>query len=169
VKRVLKVVGVLFAVWFATAFAIVVVHHDDEPAPADAVVVLQGSRTRLPIAYRLVRDGYAPLLVVSRGSRTKLEDRVCAGRTDVRALCFRATSTRGEARQLGRLARERGLRTVNVVTSHFHVFRARILLERCYHGELRMVGAPQSTWRLPKDMVDETLKLAYQLVYARGC
>jgi uncharacterized SAM-binding protein YcdF (DUF218 family) len=155
--------------WLAAAIALFVVHHDDAPARADAVVVLQGSRARLPAGYRLARDGYAPLLVVSRGSKLKLEDRICAGRAGVRAVCFRATSTRTEAEFLGRLARERGLRSLDVVTSDFHVFRARIVLKRCYHGELRMVGVAEPWWRLPKQMVSETLKLGYQLIVARDC
>jgi len=87
------------------------------------------------------------------------------------ALCFRAVpySTRGEARAIARLATAHGWRMVDVVTSQFHVFRARILIRRCYHGGLRMVGAPEPVWRLPYDAAKETVKLVYQEVVARGC
>jgi uncharacterized SAM-binding protein YcdF (DUF218 family) len=132
------------------------------------VVVLSGTRQRLPVGQRLVREGYAPLLVVSRSTDPNTaERRACrAG-----ALCFRAKpySTRGEARAIARLAAARGWRTVDVVTSQFHVLRARILIRRCYHGGLRMVGASQSPLRLPIDMAKESLKLVYQEVFARGC
>ena len=141
----------------------------DEPFHADAVVVLQGSDTRLPVGHRLVQEGYAPLLVVSRGSKTELEARLCGDNPDVRVLCFQATSTREEARFIGHLAEERNWQRLDVVTSHFHVFRARLILRRCYHGELRMIGAPQSARRLPKEVVKESAKLAYQLVVARNC
>jgi uncharacterized SAM-binding protein YcdF (DUF218 family) len=58
---------------------------------------------------------------------------------------------------------------VDVVTSQFHVFRARIVIRRCYHGGLRMVGAPESLLDLPFEVVKETAKLAYQEVFARSC
>jgi uncharacterized SAM-binding protein YcdF (DUF218 family) len=135
---------------------------------ADAVVVLSGTNQRLSVGQRLVREGYAPLLVVSRSTDpTVAEQRACASG----ALCFRAEpySTRGEARAIARLAAARGWRTVDVVTSQFHVFRARILIRRCYHGGLRMIGASQSPLRLPIDLAKESLNLVYQEVFAPGC
>jgi uncharacterized SAM-binding protein YcdF (DUF218 family) len=169
VRRLLVVLGILLAAWLAVAIALFVVHHDDPPARADAVVVLQGAKSRLPLGYRLVREGYAPLLLVSRGSKLELEHRLCDGETDLEVICFAATSTRGEARIVTRIAHERNLRSLDVVTSQFHVFRARRIFERCYDGELHMVGSGQTWWRIPKYMVDESLKLAYQSVFARGC
>ena len=130
--------------------ALFVVHHDDPPMRADAVVVLQGSKTRLPLGYRLMQQGYAPLLLVSRGSGLPLEHRLCDGETPLEVVCFSSTSTRGEARIVARIARERKLRSLDVVTSQFHVYRARKVFERCYDGELHMVGAPQTWWRFPK-------------------
>ena len=168
-RRALIVVAVLFAAWLAVAIALFVVHHDDRPAKADAVVVLQGSTTRLPLGYRLVQEGYAPLLLVSRGSRLELEHRLCDGETPLRVICFSATSTRGEARIVSRIAHERKLRSLDVVTSQFHVFRARRIFERCYDGQLHMVGAPQTWWRVPKQLVMESVKLGYQSTFARGC
>ena len=158
----------LIVAYVAIAAYLFVVHHDDRPAKADAVVVLSGTKQRLPVGERLVREGYAPLLVVSRSTDpTAAEQRAC--RTG--ALCFRAVpySTRGEARAIARLAAAHGWRMVDVVTSQFHVFRARILIRRCYHGGLAMVGAPEPAWRLPYDAVKETVKLVYQELVVRGC
>jgi hypothetical protein len=169
VRRLLVVLALLVGAWLLAAVVLFLVPHDDRPVRADAVVVLQGSDTRLPVGLALVEDGYAPLLVVSRGSRKKLERRVCAGRAPVPVLCFRSTSTRGEARFIAALARRRGLETIDVVTSQFHVLRARIVLGRCFHGELRMVGSANPSWRMPLVMLSESAKLAYQLVVARGC
>ena len=168
-RRALQVLAVLFAVWLTVAVALFVVHHDDPPAHADAVVVLQGSKTRLPLGYRLVQDGYAPLLIVSRGSKLALERRLCDTETPLEVVCFSATSTRGEARIVSHIAHERKLRSLDVVTSQFHVFRAGIVVERCYHGDLRMVGSPQPAWKLPLYAVKESAKLAYQLTVARDC
>jgi uncharacterized SAM-binding protein YcdF (DUF218 family) len=164
-----RVIVVLLAAWAAVAVALFVVRHEDRPAHADAVVVLSGARPRLPVGLRLVHEHYAPLLVVSRGHSAPLEARVCARREHV--LCFDAHpySTRGEARQIGRLARSRGWRRIDVVTSHFHVFRARMLLRRCYDGDVRMIGAPQSDWKLPFDSALESAKLVRALTFERGC
>jgi uncharacterized SAM-binding protein YcdF (DUF218 family) len=89
----------------------------------------------------------------------------------VRVICFTAypSSTQGEAEYLAHVANEEHLKSVDVVTSQFHVFRARIILKRCYKGELHMVGAPQPWWKMPWYALTEQAKLAYQLVIARSC
>jgi uncharacterized SAM-binding protein YcdF (DUF218 family) len=173
-RLLLSVVVLVVLVWAAVAGVIYAFHHGQDPVHADAVVVLEGSKTRLPLGIELVREGYAPLLVVSRGDRKPLEQRLCAGRLripHVRVLCFSALpfSTRGEAEFIGRLAQSDRLSTIDVVTSKFHVYRAGILIRRCYHGRLRIVGAPQSTWRLPLYLASETGKLVYQVTVARSC
>jgi uncharacterized SAM-binding protein YcdF (DUF218 family) len=165
IRRVL--VG-LVIVYLTAAGYLFVVRHDDRPAKADAVVVLSGTSQRLVVGERLVRQGYAPLLVVSRSTHPKpAERRACQDG----ALCFRADpfSTRGEARAIARLAAAHHWRLVDVVTSQFHIFRARIVIRRCYRGGLRMVGAPESLLDLPFEVVKETAKLAYQEVFGRGC
>ena len=166
IKRALLALVVAYV---AVASYLFVVHHDDSPVKADAVVVLSGTRQRLPVGERLVRQGYAPLLVVSRSVRpSRAELRACRPGG---ALCFRADpySTRGEARAIARLAAARHWKTVDVVTSQFHVFRARILIRRCYHGVLKMIGAPERIAHLPIDVVKETVKLGYQEIVARAC
>jgi uncharacterized SAM-binding protein YcdF (DUF218 family) len=169
VTRLVRLLALLVAVWLVWAILLFVVHHDDEPGRADAVVVLQGASTRLPLGYRLMQQRVAPLLLISRGSGQKLEDALCNGRTRFDVVCFSASSTQGEARIVTRIARERGLRSIDVVTSQFHVYRAREIFERCYHGDLRMIGASQQWWRLPKYVLTESAKLVYQSTFARGC
>lgn len=163
----------LIVVWGAATITLFIVRHGDKPVHANAVFVLSGSSTRLPMGLRLVRDGYAPLLVVSRTtpSPTALEQRVCAHKLDVHVLCVRAKpySTVGEAELLARMAAARGWRSVDVVTSEYHVVRARILLRRCYHGRLRVVGAPDQLLLLPWNAVLEGVKLVYHELVHRGC
>ena len=163
-----RLLALVVAAWVVVAVLLFVVHHDDRPVKADAVVSLAGTHARLPVALRLVRAGYAPLLVVSRSDHPDaLELRACAHRVGMRVVCFRAHpySTRGEARFIG----AHHWRTVDVVTSQFHVLRARVVIERCFHGTLRVVGAPESKLRLPVDMAKESAKLAYQELVARSC
>ncbi len=165
--------GLLVVAWAFGAIALFGIHHDGPPVHADAVVVLEGSNTRLPLGVKLVQEGYAPLLVVSRGDSKKLEQKVCGGTDHLKArvICFYAkpASTRGEAEEIGRLAERLELRRIDVVTSQFHVFRARMLIRRCYHGDLHMVGSSQPEWKFPLYALSETAKLAYQLVFARSC
>ncbi len=163
---------VLILAWAAAGAWLFVVHHGDKPFGADAVVVLAGTRQRLPVGLELMRRGFAPILVVSRSrSASPLESSTCDERHRYRVVCFQAHpySTHGEAEEIGRLAVSHHWTRINVVTSDFHVFRARILVNRCYHGSLRMIGAPQSTKHLPIDVVEESAKLVYQETAQRGC
>jgi len=166
----LRVVAAAVLAWAAAVAIVFAVDHGDRPVHADAVVVLSGSRSRLPVGLRLVREGYAPLLLVSAGGGSRLEREVCGGRS-ARVRCFAAVpySTRGEAEAIGRLARQLHLTRIDVVTSQFHVVRARMLITRCYHGALRMVGAPQEWWKLPWFAFTETVKLVYQVTVVRSC
>ena len=82
---------------------------------------------------------------------------------------MRSHSTRGEARAIGRLARRHHWTSIDVVTSRFHVFRARLVIRRCYDGALHMVGAPQRAVHLPIDVLRESAKLVYQETLQRGC
>jgi uncharacterized SAM-binding protein YcdF (DUF218 family) len=169
---VIRLLLLFVVAWVAAASYLFVVHHGDKPFGADAVVVLAGTKQRLPVGLALMKRGFAPLLVISRSSPpSALQASTCAGRHRFRVFCFDAHpySTHGEAEEIGRLARANHWARLNVVTSNFHVFRARILLKRCYHGALRMIGAPQSTKHLPIDMLQESAKLVYQETVQRRC
>ena len=134
---------------------------DEEVETADAIVVLAGSKFRLPVALDLLERGVATDLVISDGldPRSPSTVRLCRERSLV--LCPKPDpySTRGEARLVAGLARERGWDSIVVVSSRFHLFRSRILLERCYDGELAFVGAPSPWWRQPVSIASEWLKL----------
>lgn len=149
------------------------VQRGDRPIRADAVFVLAGSSARLPVALRLVREGWAPLLVIDRTRpvAAPLERRACAHRLDVQVLCVSAIpySTVGEAELLARLARASGWNRVDVVTSDYHVLRARLLVRRCYRGRLRVVGAPDELWLLPANSALESVKLVYHELVHRSC
>ena len=136
---------------------------DDRVAKADAVLVLAGQKKRLPVALELVERGVAPVLVISDGldPRWKQANRLCrSGGPNV--LCPRPDpySTRGEAQMAARLAEEHGWDSLAVVTSRFHLFRARRLFERCLDADLAFVASPQPGWRLPVAVVLEWVKLA---------
>ena len=144
-------------------------------ARADAVVVLAGARgPRLAKGLELVRRGVAPVLVVSDGwSPTWPEaNRLCAGRpAPVRVTCFHPDpySTRGEARAFARLATRRGWRSAVVVSSRYHLLRARMLFERCYDGTVYTSGTDTTLLGRVLAAPIETLKLGYALLVKRAC
>jgi uncharacterized SAM-binding protein YcdF (DUF218 family) len=142
---------------------------------ADAAVVLAGGRgPRLSEGLALVREGVAPVLVVSDGwSPTWPEaNRLCARRqAPVPVVCFHPDpySTRGEAEAFARLAAERGWRSVVVVSSRYHLVRARMLFERCYEGTVSTASSNGSLWARIVAAPIETVKLGYALLIKRGC
>jgi uncharacterized SAM-binding protein YcdF (DUF218 family) len=103
------------------------------------------------------------VLVISDGldPRWTQANRLCRSGDPERIVCIRPEpySTRGEARLAGRLARERDWDSLVVVSSRFHLLRARRLFERCFRGELAFVGAPNPRWRLPLSIALEWVKL----------
>lgn len=179
IRRLLLVLAALVAAWLvACVFLFVWPRADSPPSRADAVVVLSGGlNQRLDPALALVRRGVAPVLAISsafHGSRWKKAQRLCRGEegpTRFRVLCFDAVpySTQGEARTIARLARSHGWHRVVVVTSTYHVTRARMLVRRCYHDALWVVGTGSPWWRLPMEWASETGKLIVQLTVRRGC
>jgi uncharacterized SAM-binding protein YcdF (DUF218 family) len=136
--------------------------------------VLAGARgPRLARGLALVRGRVAPVLVVSDAwSPTWVEaNRLCAGRpAPVRVLCLHPIpySTRGEARAVTRLAADHHWRSILVVTSRYHINRARILFERCYDGAVYTEGAQESFADRLVATPLETIKLAYAYV-RQGC
>ena len=179
IRRLVLATTVLLGAWLvACAFLFVWPRADQVAAKADAVVVLSGARNaRLDPALALVRRGVAPVLVISSAAQDPkwlTARRLCSARpgsTPFRVLCFEARpySTQGEARAIARLARQHGWSRVVVVTSTFHLTRARMLIRRCYKGGLSMVGAGSPWWRLPEEWASETGKLFVQLTLRRGC
>jgi len=67
------------------------------------------------------------------------------------------------------LARSHRWSHIVVVTSRFHVTRARMLVSRCYDGDAEFVGTHSPWWKFPGEAVSETGKLLVQLTVQRGC
>jgi uncharacterized SAM-binding protein YcdF (DUF218 family) len=161
--------------WLALCALLFVWPREDDPERADAVVVLSGGRKfRLEKGLELVRDGVSDTLVISDGRAEGWPEanRLCEeGADGFRVVCFKPDpySTQGEAEGVARLARERGWRSVAVVTSRFHVFRSRMLFERCFPGEVDAVGAGYKLRYLPLALFWETGKLSYAVTVDRDC
>lgn len=118
----------------------------DQLRHADAILVLGGAHyNRYPFAMGLAAQGWAPELVISNplGEDDPWLSEICATpEPKYRLHCFAPDppTTRGEGRELRRLASLHGWQSVIVVTFRPHVSRARFILEQCFDGDLIMVA-----------------------------
>jgi uncharacterized SAM-binding protein YcdF (DUF218 family) len=154
-------VAFLLVAWLVLCFLVVQHPTINRVTHADAVVVLgPPDNYRLSAAERLVAEGVADQLLISVpatgfGRAVQLCAHPPAG---VRATCFKPDpgTTRGEAEATRRMAHTQGWTTVVVVTSKFHVSRARMIFDRCLDGTVETVSAHQSI---------SPAQWAYQYVY----
>jgi hypothetical protein len=140
---------VIVVLWIGLCYQVVenptVVAH---PTNADAIVVLgPATSARTDAAVALARQGRSHILVLSNATThthaTQLCDHPPTGWT---LICFvpEPGTTRGEAEYVRTLAARYGWTNLIVVTSRFHISRARLLLKRCLNGAVQMVAAPES-------------------------
>ena len=181
-KRLLVVLLLLIsaiAVFSVATYQLFIDPQIDPVRRSDAVVVIAGGPLRLKKGIELVKQGIAPLLIVSnpRGGWAYKEEapHLCDGhgtRRPFELICFHPNpeSTQGEARAVQRIAATRHLRSVIVVTSYFHVSRARIEMSRCFHGRLAVIGTPlNNPAKEPFWIALEWPKLIYAETLNRGC
>ncbi len=140
----------------------------EPPARADAVLVLGGAHDgREQLGLRLAHEGYAPRVVFSNPyENSPMLNRICHGGYSFEVLCFDPSprTTRGEGRELARLARTHNWRRVIVVTFTPHISRARYILSKCWDGELLFTD-PEPNLSIPRWAYD----YAYQSVgYAKA-
>ena len=145
-RRTLLIAGVAAPVLVAIALGVVnlelfVWPHSDSGSlqHADAVVVLAGGEgERLDHGLELVRRGVAPTLVASTGP-----NELCSVSEPFEVICFlpKPNNTRGEVEEVARIADQHGWHSIVLVTSTYHVTRARLLLERCYSGTVEVAPA----------------------------
>jgi uncharacterized SAM-binding protein YcdF (DUF218 family) len=115
---------------------------------ADAIFVLGGFEyDRYPFGLHLGAEGWAPKVVVSNPNGPNdpwLTDYCATPPANLDLYCFipDPSTTKGEGRELGRLATQFGWRSVIVVTFKPHISRARYILEQCFDGDLIMVASP---------------------------
>ena len=163
----------LLVLAFAAASAILfawVPFSTTHPRKVDAIVVLAGSSSRLPLALKLFRAGVAPTLAISRDPEEDARVSLCR-LPPSHAFCFSAKpySTRGELRAVARFARQRHWRSVAIVSSRFHLFRIRVLARRCTDLRLELVPAHVKWWTWPKSIATEWAKLAVAETTRRSC
>ena len=149
---VLLVLTILVVLWLAVCHAVLDTPRVDPVKRSDAVFVLgPPDPSRMAHAQDLVFNQHvADTLVISSPDPQPFDPpnlqeyystrSFCAPRQDVEVICFKPdpSTTQGEAMELQKLAEKRGWDTVTAVTFTQHVSRSRLILSRCYPGELRM-------------------------------
>jgi hypothetical protein len=119
----------------------------DHPEHVDVVLVLGPiNDTRMQAARDLVDAGRADALLVSvtdPASDDRLTRSACDPAQAAVVICFAPDpdTTQGEARALAAAAAEHGWTSAAVVTITPHLDRARLIVGRCFAGDLAMVDA----------------------------
>jgi uncharacterized SAM-binding protein YcdF (DUF218 family) len=169
VRALLVLLVVLLLALAAGSAVLFVWPREDEVAHADAIVVLAGNfKDRLPEGRRLWERGVAPTLVLSVEPEPDYPRALCRR---PRVVCFEADpySTSGEAETLAPIARRRGWKSILLVTSVYHVTRARMLFGRCVAGKVYAVGVDEPALELLHGIVWEWPKLGYAVAVKRAC
>lgn len=145
----------------------------DVPDRVDAIVVLGGGEQVRPrTGLALHADGVADALVLSAGTSEGAADHGvhCA---DAGVFCVEPEpgTTAGEASTVAALADEQGWSSLAVVTSTYHLGRARMLFDQCFAGALSMVEAPvpRTSRDFLGDVVRELPDLVAGATFARAC
>ncbi len=160
-RRIVSVVGTVVVVVLAFlgigGTAIFRNAPQDPFGPADAVFVLGGEHDgRESYGRQLVRDGVAPMLVLSNPypSSDSLMRTMCNPReAQVPVICRRPepSTTYGEALLIKELVAEHRWKRVVVVTWQYHLPRTRYVFERCFTADSAMMimRAVPRQYRLP--------------------
>ncbi|WP_172465446.1 YdcF family protein [Arthrobacter sp. Hiyo1] len=154
-------------VWAVVGIFLYVAPPADQPKHADVLFVLGPPDQRIGYAEQLMQQGYSPTIAVSSpiGKDGKFEAGICTAQRPYRIICFNPDpfTTQGEARELKNLSDQYGWKSANVLTAQFHVTRARVIVSRCYGGDLHMIAQHRS---LPLVSLSRpTSSWAYQYLY----
>lgn len=135
----------LLLLWGIAGVFLYVAPNVDIPRRTDVLFVLAPAGERLEYAKEIMDEGFAGTLAISLpavATDASLKSAPCDDVRSYRIICFEPdpVTTQGEARALQRLAEENGWKSASVLTAQSHITRARVLIQRCYGGELVMIA-----------------------------
>jgi uncharacterized SAM-binding protein YcdF (DUF218 family) len=141
------------------------------PARADAIIELGGPGNRDGAALALAREHRAPLVIQSTVIEEAGTNSCLPPIPDVTIMCFHADpgTTRGEARQIGALAAEQHWKSVILVTSRDHAWRAQLRVRRCFPGDVYVSMTSLPLWAWFRQIPYQWGATAKALVSERAC
>jgi uncharacterized SAM-binding protein YcdF (DUF218 family) len=162
IRWAFALVAALLTTWLVGGYFVVVHPVTNRLQRVDAIVVLGAPDVdgREIYGLELAQELYAPVVAISVESlrQHRLNAPCNGGAVGVTVMCFIPSprTTQGEARQIRAYAAKYGWKSIIVVTSSYHISRARLIVQRCFHGQIIM-AAPSVRHSL--------LTVAYQYLY----
>jgi len=156
---------------FSVAFVRFLLPTDDVPRDPDVVVVLGGAGAERAALGIELAERYDARLMLSSSAAVfgERQGRMCS----VDAICIEPIpeTTRGEAREIARLAEQEGWDHVTVATSAFHTSRSRLLFRQCLGDRVTVVGAvsERGSRTTPALMLREGLGVIAGATIQRAC
>jgi uncharacterized SAM-binding protein YcdF (DUF218 family) len=173
---VLMTVVIAIALLTAVTMRLFVWPTTDRVEDPDAVVLFVGGRgERLEKAVELVRQHNVDALVIPNGTDPTwpAANAICSEPQQFLVFCPtpQPDTTRGEARTIAELAGQEGWDRLAMVTSDYHMSRARLLLSRCFDGDVAVVRADSRLGPLDRAVriAHEWVGLARARVIDRSC
>ena len=170
-RRLLWSLGTVVVVFVAATLALFIYPPTDLPRHVDGILSLNGhgEQAREALAVSLAEKGYAPVLLFSQGSSAN--NTPCPKVPRVSVVCFAdaTDNTRGEARWAGQYAERHHWHSLLIVPSRTQATRARLLVERCFSGQVVVVPAAEPLWDTPDDVFHEWGGVLAALSIYRGC
>ena len=169
-QRWLLATGALALAVFVVASAVLFVWPAaDHPRPVGAILSLNGEdeSARESQAIALAEKGYAPVLLFSQGHFAT----ACPSVPRVKVVCFIPVPNRtvGEVRFAADYAKQHDLSSLMIVPGRAQTTRARVLIRRCFPGQVVMVPASVPLLAIPFEVVYEWGALAKALLLDRHC
>jgi hypothetical protein len=151
VGRQVAVVAVVLLAVFTAATARIFVWPSLPRLPrhVDAIIELAGPGDRDSVATELAKEHLAPLLIQSTLPGDITNPETCLPPIPgVTIECFTPVpaTTRGEARYIGEQAAAQHWRSVIIVTTPDHAWRAKLRVERCFPGQVYVATSPLPKW-----------------------
>jgi uncharacterized SAM-binding protein YcdF (DUF218 family) len=141
------------------------------PDRVDAIIELAGPGDRDAAAIALAMQGRAPVLVQSTIAGDARTDRCLQPLPDVTIECFvpDPETTRGEARWIGEQAAQQHWRSIIIVTTPDHAWRARLRVERCFPGIVYVATSPLPKWDWFAQIPYQWAATVKAELFQRGC
>ena len=169
-RRILAGVLALVLVFAALTARVLVWPAQGMPSHVDAIIMMAGPGDRVSAAVRLARERRAPVLVVSQGQHGYSNP--CPPPVPgVQLICFDPDpgNTRGEAEFAASLAGKYHWHSIVLVTTAEQASRARMLMRRCFAGDVYVVTAAEPLSSVPGQIVYGWGALVKALTLVRAC